>query len=132
MPRLKERVALITGAVPGIDRATGAGFAHEWAFGHIKDINDEAVRKAAGIHARNAESYRLGVRTEDDRKKLSSLVLEQSGRLDTFDFNARVTGSQPLPGPQDPRSMSRSRTGVRFKRHVLMVLSSAASVALWR
>jgi len=95
MPRLHEKVALITGASAGIGRATAALFAAEGA-----KLVLGARRKAeldslvAEITAADGQAAALAgdVRSEDYAKALVALALTRFGRLDVAFNNAGVIG----------------------------------------
>ena len=68
--RLKDKVAIITGAAKGIGFATAQRFAQEGAKVIITDINQEAVNSAAA-QVLNAEGYAMNV---TDRASIQSVV----------------------------------------------------------
>lgn len=106
MPRLKDKVALITGASSGIGRATALLFAHEGAkvvvgarrqaeldtlVAEIADAGGEAVALAGDV------------RSEDYAKALVALVAERFSRLDIAFNNAGTLGEK---GPSTDVSAS--------------------------
>lgn len=95
MPRLENKVALITGASSGIGHATAKLFASEGAkvvVGARRQVElDQLVaeiEKAGG----KAAALAGDVRSEDYAKRLVGLALERFGRLDVAYNNAGTIG----------------------------------------
>ncbi|MCJ8143506.1 SDR family oxidoreductase [Ancylobacter sp. A5.8] len=97
MPRLSNKVALITGASSGIGRATALLFAREGAKvvlgARRKEELDAAV---AEIAAAGSEAVALAgdVRSEDYAQALVALAVERFGRLDIAFNNAGTLGEK--------------------------------------
>jgi NAD(P)-dependent dehydrogenase (short-subunit alcohol dehydrogenase family) len=102
MPRLEQKVALVTGAARGIGAAMAEAFVAEGAFVLLTDIDDAAgARRAAALGA-SAAYRRLDVREEDDWMDVLDWLLERHGRLDVLVNNAGITGFESDPVPHDP------------------------------
>lgn len=94
MMRLKDKIAIVTGATGGIGRATARKFADEGAAVVVADIDvarvDEAVAWLADAGARA-----LGVRVDvTDRASVEAMVgatLDAFGRIDCLVNNAGIT-----------------------------------------
>ncbi|HTR62702.1 MAG TPA: glucose 1-dehydrogenase [Candidatus Binataceae bacterium] len=92
--RLKDKVALITGAGSGIGEATAKTFAREGARVVIADLNDDGgrrvandIRKAGG----NAEFHHADVGARDDIEKMIKFAVDHFGQLDILHNNAIFT-----------------------------------------
>ncbi len=106
MTRLKNKVALITGASRGLGAATARLFVKEGAKVILTDIlDDEGQLLADEI---GAQYYHLDVSTEDEWVNLSEKILKQYGKLDVLFNNAGVIGLEGNLGPQDPEHASLS------------------------
>lgn len=99
--RLKDRVALITGASRGIGRAVAVAFAREGAhviavgrnLGALEELDDE-IQEAGGA----VTLLRLDITNGDKVDGLGPTVLERFGKLDIFIGNAGLLGPlSPLP-----------------------------------
>lgn len=105
--RLKDKVALVTGAARGIGEAVARAFADEGAFVILTDMDDEMGAKVASdIGATRARYVHLDVR--DEAKWIAAIddVLAREGHLDILVNNAGITGFEHSPGPHDPEQAS--------------------------
>ena len=90
MPRLRHKVALITGAARGIGAAIARAFVDEGAHVIVSDIDEPGGRATA--EALNAAWLRLDVRDELAWIGAMARVLDTHGRLDVLVNNAGITG----------------------------------------
>jgi len=88
--RLKDKVAIITGAAKGIGLATAQRFAQEGAKVIMTDINQDAVNSAA-TQTPNAEGYAMNVTDRASIQSVVDQVMEKLGRIDILINNAGVT-----------------------------------------
>lgn len=97
--RLKDKVALVTGAAQGIGEAIARKFAGEGAAVVIADLKDEQGKKVASdIERAGGRAYflHLDVTQEADWKQVVSAVIDRSGRLDILVNNAGISKRMPL------------------------------------
>ena len=90
MLRLKDKVALVTGAARGIGEAIAAAFVREGAAVLVTDIDEVAGRATA--ERLRAGWLRLDVRDELAWIGAMARVLDAYGRLDVLVNNAGITG----------------------------------------
>ncbi len=88
--RLKDKVAIITGAAKGIGFGTAQRFAQEGAKVIIADINLEAV-KVAAAKIPNAEGYAMNVTDRASIQATVDQVMQKHGRIDILINNAGIT-----------------------------------------
>jgi 3-oxoacyl-[acyl-carrier protein] reductase len=88
--RLKDKVAIITGAAKGIGFATAQRFAQEGAIVIIADVNLEAVKSAAA-KINNAEPYEMNVTDRASIQAVIDAVMQKHGRIDILINNAGIT-----------------------------------------
>src|SRR5438874_3464009 len=92
--RLKDKVALISGAGSGIGEATARTFAREGAAVVVVDINEEGgnrvagdIRKAGGT----AEFHRADISKPNEIERMIKFAVDKFGRLDVLHNNAIFT-----------------------------------------
>ncbi len=88
MPRLHDKVALITGAGTGIGRATAILFAREGARVAIADIDGAAGEESAHLAGNGAIAIRTDVTDPDSLQAAIRATLDKFGRLDVLHNNA--------------------------------------------
>lgn len=104
MPRLNDKVALVTGAARGIGEAIARAFAAEGALVWLTDLAPPAA--LAEELGRAARSARLDVRLEEDWRSVARALVERDGRIDVLVNNAGVTGFEEGARPHDPEHAS--------------------------
>ncbi|MBT8549285.1 3-oxoacyl-ACP reductase FabG [Polynucleobacter paneuropaeus] len=93
--RLKDKVAIITGAAKGIGFATAKRFAEEGAKVMIADISMEAVKTAAA-QIPNAEAFVVNVTDRASIQIALDQILERHGQIDILINNAGITQDAKL------------------------------------
>jgi 3-oxoacyl-[acyl-carrier protein] reductase len=96
--RLKDRVAIITGAAEGIGQAYARGFAREGARVVIADINYTAAQALADSLAREggiALATRTDVARADEVEVMVEKTLERFGKIDILLNNAAMFTRNP-------------------------------------
>jgi 3-oxoacyl-[acyl-carrier protein] reductase len=93
--RLKDKVAIITGAAKGIGFATAQRFAQEGAIVIIADMNLESV-KGAAAQIPNAEAYAMNVTDRASIQAVVDQVMQKHGRIDILINNAGITQDDRL------------------------------------
>ena len=91
MDRLKEKIAIVTGAAHGIGRAIAEQFAHEGAAVLVADIDEAAGEEAAAIiraRGQAASFVRCDVANDEDVAQVVKLAAAKSGRIDVLCNNA--------------------------------------------
>jgi len=108
MPRLKDKIALITGGSRGIGAETARLLASEGAFVIIIDILDDLGMAVAKEIGAQACYYHLDVSREADWQSVCDAIRRQHGRLDIVFNNAGISGFEPefSQRPQDVEHMS--------------------------
>ncbi len=88
--RLKDKVAIITGAAKGIGFVTAQRFAQEGAKVMIADMNLEAVKEAAE-QIPGAEAYAMNVTDRASIQAVVDHIIKRHGRIDILINNAGIT-----------------------------------------
>ena len=88
--RLKDKVAIITGAAKGIGFSTAQRFAQEGAIVILADMNLESV-KAAAAQIPNAQAYAMNVTDRASIQAVVDQVMQKHGRIDILINNAGIT-----------------------------------------
>ncbi|WP_431026924.1 SDR family NAD(P)-dependent oxidoreductase [Lysinibacillus sp. LZ02] len=97
--RLKEKVAVITGAGSGIGRASSLKFAQEGARVIVADVNIESGQETVNIirqQGGDAQFYQVNVTSFEEIEKLVHYTVEQYGTIDIMFNNAGVGHYKPL------------------------------------
>ncbi|MGO9645932.1 MAG: SDR family NAD(P)-dependent oxidoreductase [Candidatus Bathyarchaeia archaeon] len=92
--RIKDKVAIVTGAGGGIGGAISRALAAEGASVVVADLNEQAARETCkSLAAFNGRflSMKVDVRSEDDVKRLVDETVKQFGHLDILCANAGVS-----------------------------------------
>jgi len=93
--RLKDKVAIITGAASGIGRATAILFGKEGAKVIVTDVNDEGGKETAQkIIDQDGEAryYHLDVSQESEVAEVFQKVVDEFSRIDVLFNNAGIAG----------------------------------------
>lgn len=88
--RLKDKVAIITGAAKGIGFATAKRFAQEGAKVMIADVNPEAVKAAVDLIP-GSEAYVMNVTDRGNVEAAVDQIMQRHGRIDVLINNAGIT-----------------------------------------
>lgn len=99
--RLKNKIALITGAARGIGQATAERFHEEGATVIVSDILDEQGKEVVAKLGDRAEYKHLDVKHEDQWNSISEYITQKYNRLDVLVNNAGITGFLETQGPFD-------------------------------
>ncbi|MBX9621426.1 MAG: SDR family oxidoreductase [Alphaproteobacteria bacterium] len=106
MNRIKDKIALVTGASQGIGEAISRLFAEEGAFVVVTDVlNDFGIKVADSLKDRGCY-LSLDVRYEKDWNEAFQFIKEQFGQLDILVNNAGIMGLGEKLGSQDPEHAS--------------------------
>ncbi len=88
--RLKDKVAIITGAAKGIGFSTAQRFAQEGAKVMIADIGLEAL-KAAALQIPSSEAYVMNVTDRASIQAAVDQIMQRHGHIDILINNAGIT-----------------------------------------
>ncbi len=95
--RLKDKVAIVTGAAQGFGQGIAKTFLREGAKVVFADVNETGARNAASMQGKNAVPCRADVTKSDDVRNMVALAKEKFGRLDIIVNNAGVSHvNQPM------------------------------------
>ena len=131
--RLKDKVAIITGAASGMGASTARLFAREGAKVVVADVLEAEGREVAqSITSSGGEArfHRLDVAAEKDWEAAVAATLAAYGRIDILINNAGVSGSDPdrLSMATWDRQMTINAKGVFLgMRAVIPVMQKARS-----
>ncbi|MEI8320580.1 MAG: SDR family oxidoreductase [Alphaproteobacteria bacterium] len=100
--RLKNKIALVTGAARGIGQSIAESFVQEGAQVIITDIDDAPGKVLAKTLGKGTEYYHLDVSQESHWEALMKTLKEKFGRLDILVNNAGIIGFGGHFGPQNP------------------------------
>ena len=88
--RLKDKVAIVTGAAKGIGFATAQRFAQEGAKVMIADVNPDAVKAAVDLIP-GSEAYVMNVTDRASIEAAVDQIMQRHGRIDILINNAGIT-----------------------------------------
>ncbi len=106
MPRLTNKIALVTGAARGIGAAIATAFVNEGAVVYLTDINDADGRALAQRLGEQAHYRHLDVRLEADWQAVTDELRQAHGALHVLVNNAGITGFEEGFVPHDPEHAS--------------------------
>ncbi|MDQ8039106.1 MAG: SDR family NAD(P)-dependent oxidoreductase [Rickettsiella sp.] len=116
--RVKDKVALITGAAAGIGKATAELLAQEGADVILSDIRDQLGGEVAKTIGDKAVYWHLDVRKEEEWQKIIQSIEQKYSRLDILINNAGITGINYTSEVQDPE-----HTSLESWHHIYMPLT---------
>jgi NAD(P)-dependent dehydrogenase (short-subunit alcohol dehydrogenase family) len=93
--RLKDKVAIVTGAASGMGAETARIFAREGAFVVLTDMDAEGGQKVAREIGNRASFIAQDVSKEADWDRVVADTLKAHGKIDILINNAGVSGSDP-------------------------------------
>ncbi|RMB00656.1 NAD(P)-dependent dehydrogenase (short-subunit alcohol dehydrogenase family) [Eilatimonas milleporae] len=103
--RLKNKIALVTGASRGIGAAIARLYVSEGAETILTDIDDGAGEALVRDLGPSASYLHLDVSDEDQWLAAADHIAAGPGRLDILVNNAGITGFEETSGPYDPESL---------------------------
>ena len=109
MPRLHNKIALITGAARGIGSNIARLFAQEGATVLLCDIRDEegfAVAATCAALTPSSRFFHLDVQHESEWLRITETIERDFGRVDIVVNNAGITGFENGMRPHDPENIS--------------------------
>lgn len=93
--RLKDKVAIVTGAASGMGAATARIFAREGAFVLVTDRNDDDGQAVAREIGNRAQFVHHDVSSDAGWQEVVAAAMQAHGRIDVLINNAGVSGSNP-------------------------------------
>lgn len=102
MPRLENKVALITGAAKGIGQACAELFAREGATVIVSDVDDKLGEQVCHALAGKHYYQHLDVELENHWQLVMEVIKQQFGGLDILVNNAGIIGFDETSGPHNP------------------------------
>jgi 3-oxoacyl-[acyl-carrier protein] reductase len=99
MPRLQDRVVIVTGGGHGIGRAYSQGVAADGGKVIVADIDQAAAQRVAdALVADGAQALGVGVDVsqEDQAERMAQTAIERFGKIDGLVNNAAIFMSVPL------------------------------------
>jgi len=93
--RLKDKVAIVTGAASGMGAETARIFAREGAFVILTDMDTEGGQNVAREIGNRAIFMAQDVSKEEDWARVVADTLKAHGKIDILINNAGVSGSDP-------------------------------------
>src|SRR3954447_18599821 len=87
-PRLRDKVALVTGGASGLGRATALALAAEGAEVVVADIDEDGAREVAELVG--GHSWAGDVSTFESNSRLIDFVVDQADGLDIAFLNAGI------------------------------------------
>jgi len=93
--RLKDKVAIVTGASSGMGAATARIFAREGAFVILTDLDADGGQKVAREIGNRATFLQHDVSKEADWARVVADTMKAHGKVDILINNAGVSGSDP-------------------------------------
>ena len=105
MNRLKDKIALVTGASRGIGDAIAEAFIDEGAIVVFSDSSGKSMSKVERLGPQSAWYQHLDVSSESDWQSVIANITARFGKIDILVNNAAVSG-QETDHPQDPENVS--------------------------
>ena len=94
--KLKDKVAIITGAASGIGKAIAERYTAEGARVVIADLNVKAAEEVAQQLGTTAFSIQFDVTSQESIDRLVATVVEKAGRIDILVNNAGIFAMAPI------------------------------------
>lgn len=131
MPRLTDKVAIVTGAASGIGRASAKLFAAEGAKVLAADVSDNVMQTVADIVANGGEANAAVADTSDEAqvKNLVQTAISDFGGLDIYYANAGINGGPPSAIFEQSREEWEQVLGVNLIGPMLAVKHAGAHMA---
>lgn len=104
--RLKNKIALVSGAARGIGESIARAFAGEGAYVYVTDINESNGRRVAESLGSAGSFALLDVRREEHWRQVIEAIVQKHGRLDVVVNNAGITGFEGELVSHDPENAS--------------------------